>query len=199
MEPVQTFANQRNTGLVHVLTGDGNGKTTSAIGISVRAVGRGMKVAFVQFLKGGLSSELAQLEKLGVNVVSGTKHCPRHSQHEAQLAEKGFMVFCRDCFAINNDDRKLVADAFLRASGFCKSGDYGLVVLDEIFWAIKEGLVSESEVIALIKSRAPSCEMILTGRGSTPAIEEVSDYVSSVEKKKHPFDKGILSRSGVDY
>ena len=199
MEPVRTFAHQRNIGLVHVLTGDGNGKTTSAIGISVRAVGRGMKVAFVQFLKGGLSSEIAPLRQLGVNVLSGTKHCPRHTEHEAQLNEKGFMVFCRDCFAINKDDRRLVADAFARASEFCKSGEYGLVVLDEIFWAIKEGLVSEAEVIALIKAKAPSCELILTGRGSTQAIEDVSDYVSSIQKKKHPFDKGVLSRSGVDY
>lgn len=199
MEPITTFTNQRNIGLVHVLTGEGNGKTTSAIGISVRAVGRNMKVAFVQFLKGGLSSEIAPLRQLGVNVVSGTKHCPRHTEHQAQLNEKGLMVFCRDCFAINSDDRGLVRDAFLRAIAFCKSGEYELVVLDEIFWAIKEGLVSEQEVLALVNSRAKNCELILTGRGSTPAIEEISDYVSSIEKKKHPFDKGVLSRSGVDY
>lgn len=199
MDSMQAFSPRRKTGLVHVLTGDGNGKTTSAIGISVRAVGRGMRVAFVQFLKSGLSGEIAPLKKLGVNVLSGTKHCPRHTQHEAQLNEKGFMVFCRDCFAINKDDHQLVADAFARASGYCKSGEYGLVVLDEIFWAIKEGLVTEGDVLALIRSKAPACEMILTGRGSTPAIEEASDYVSSIEKKKHPFDKGVLSRSGVDY
>ena len=199
MEPIRTFAHQRNIGLVHVLTGDGNGKTTSAIGISVRASGRGMKVAFVQFLKGGLSSELSQLEKLGVTIVSGTKFCPNQNDHQAQLHEKGFMVFCKGCFVVNDEDKKLVRAAFARALDFCKSGDYGLVVLDEIFWAIKEGLVSEAEVIALIKAKAPSCELILTGRGSTQAIEDVSDYVSSIQKKKHPFDKGVLSRSGVDY
>lgn len=199
MDSRQANSPQRKAGLVHVLTGEGNGKTTSAIGIMARAVGRGMKVAFVQFLKGGLSSEIAPLKKLGVNVVSGTKHCPSQSAHQKQLQEKGYMIFCKDCFVVNDEDKKLVAAAFSRASGFCKSGEYGLVVLDEIFWAIKEGLVPEAEVISLIKAKAPECELILTGRGSTPAIEEVSDYVSSVEKKKHPFDKGVLSRSGVDY
>ena len=81
---------QRSEGLIHILTGDGNGKTTSAIGIAVRAAGIGMKVALIQFLKGGLSSEIAPLEKLGVTVVSGTKHCPRQREHAAQLKEKGF-------------------------------------------------------------------------------------------------------------
>ena len=182
-----------------MLTGDGNGKTTSAIGIAIRAVGRGLNVAFVQFLKGGLSSEIAPLQRLGVTIVTGTKHCPRQGEHESQLHEKGFMVFCKDCFAVNDEDRRLVGDAFLRASEFCRSGKFDLVVLDEIFWAIKEGLIGEADVLALIRSRAPNCELILTGRGSTPAIEEVSDYVSSIEKRKHPFDSGVISRAGIDY
>ena len=71
-------------------------------------------------------------------------------------------------------------------------------MLDEIFWAIKEGLVGEADVLALIRSRAPNCELILTGRGSTPAIEEASDYVSSIEKRKHPFDSGVISRAGIE-
>ena len=189
----------RKTGLVHVLTGDGNGKTTSAIGIAVRAASRGMKVAFIQFLKGGLSSEVPSLEKLGVTVVSRTKHCPRQKEHEAELGEKGHIAFCRDCFAINGMDRLLVSAAFEKAKKMCAGGEYGLVVLDEIFWAMKEGLVSEADVLALVKSRAQNCELILTGRGATRAVEEASDYVTYVKKEKHPFDKGIISRCGIDY
>jgi len=189
----------RKEGLVHVLTGDGNGKTTSAIGIAVRAASRGMKVAFIQFLKGGLSSEVPSLEKLGVTVVSGTKHCPRQREHAAQLKEKGHIAFCRDCFVINGMDRMLVLGAFEKAKKMCASGEYGLVVLDEIFWAMKEGLVNEADVLALLKSRAQNCEIILTGRGATRAIEEASDYVTHVKKEKHPFDKGIISRCGIDY
>jgi len=199
MGEAQAFSYQRKTGLVHVLTGDGNGKTTSAIGIAVRASGRGLKAAFVQFLKGGLSSEIAPLQRLGIMVISGTKHCDKNNEHAEQLGEKGFMMFCKGCFSIDDEDKRLTSEAFAKAKSFSSSGAYDLVVLDEIFWAIKEGLVRESDVLALIKNRAPACELILTGRGSTPAIEDAADYVASVEKKKHPFDKGILSRAGVDY
>ena len=199
MESSQAMSHQRKAGLVHVLTGDGNGKTTSAIGIAVRASGRGMNAAFVQFLKGGLSSEIPPLQKLGVTVVSGTKYCERQGEHVEQLHEKGFMVFCKGCFAVNDEDRKLVRQAFSRASDFCSSGKFDLVVLDEIFWAVKENIVSEGEVLSLIRNRASACEIILTGRGSTPAIEEAADYVAYVQKKKHPFDAGVISRCGIDY
>lgn len=190
---------EKKKGLVHILTGDGNGKTTSAIGISVRAASRGMKVGFVQFLKGGLSSELPALEKLGVVVVSRTKYCPRQKEHEKQLAENGSVVFCKDCFAINSTDRVLVLAAFEKAKRMCLEGNYDLVVLDEIFWAIKEGLLSENEVLSLIRSRSSNCELILTGRGAPSSLEEEADYVTYVKKAKHPFDKGIISRCGIDY
>ena len=89
METSQAISRQRKTGLVHVLTGDGNGKTTSAIGIAVRAVGRGMNVVFVQFLKGGLSSEVAPLQQLGVN--DGDRHqaLPEAGRARVAAARKG--------------------------------------------------------------------------------------------------------------
>jgi cob(I)alamin adenosyltransferase len=192
------MAGERN-GLVHVITGEGNGKTTSAVGIAVRAKGRKINVAFVQFLKSGISSELEPMSLLGIKVISGTKYCPNQKSHESQLQAHGFATFCKGCFEINEKDRKLARDAFAKAEEFCKSGEYGLVVLDEIFWAIKEGLISEQEVLALIREKSQSCELILTGRGSTPAIENEADYVSVVQKKKHPFDRGIISRAGIDY
>lgn len=190
---------QRKEGLVHILTGDGNGKTTSAVGIAVRAAGRGLSVAFIQFLKGGLSSELSSMEKLGITVISGTKHCLQASAHEKMLKEKGFTIFCKDCFVINDEDKKLTAAAFKSAQEFSSSGKYDLLILDEIFWAILEKLVSEDQLLSLIKSKHPSCELILTGRGATQKIEDASDYVTYVNKIKHPFDKGTLSRAGIDY
>jgi cob(I)alamin adenosyltransferase len=190
---------QRKDGLVHVLTGDGNGKTTSAVGIAARAAGRGLKVAFVQFLKGGLSGEIASLEKLGVKVVSGTKHCPSAEQHAKQLSEKGFVIFCKDCFAINEEDKALVAAAFGKAEDFSSSGKYGLVILDEIFWAVLEKLVAEEQLLSLIAGKHPSCELVLTGRGATQAVENAADYVAYVNKIKHPFDRGVSSRPGIDY
>ncbi|VVB98788.1 ATP:corrinoid adenosyltransferase BtuR/CobO/CobP [uncultured archaeon] len=190
---------QRKNGLVHILTGDGNGKTTSAVGIAVRACGRGLRVAFIQFLKGGLSSELEPMKKLGITVISGTKHCPNSDKHAAQLKEKGFTIFCKDCFAINEEDRGLVAGAFKSAQEFSSSGKYDLVILDEIFWAVLEKLVNEEQLLELIKAKSPSCELIFTGRGATQKIEDASDYVTYVNKIKHPFDKGTLSRPGIDY
>ena len=190
---------QRKEGLVHILTGDGNGKTTSAVGIACRAAGRGLRVAFIQFLKGGLSSEIAPLEKLGVRVITKTKHCPNAEQHAKMLQEKGFTIFCRDCFAINDEDRKLVAAAFMAAKELSASGKYDLVILDEIFWVVLEKLVPEKQLLALIAEKSSNCELVLTGRGATQQLENAADYVTYVGKVKHPFDKGTLSRSGIDY
>lgn len=190
---------QRKDGLVHILTGDGNGKTTSAVGIAARAAGRGLRVAFLQFLKGGLSGEIISLRKLGVTVVSGTKHCPLQREHARQLSEKGFVVFCKDCFVINEKDKQLTADAFGKAKDFAGSGKFDLVILDEIFWAILEKLVSEEQLLQLISAKHPSCELILTGRGASKEIEAASDYVTYVGKLRHPFDKGTISRAGIDY
>ncbi len=190
---------QRKEGLVHILTGDGNGKTTSAAGIAARAAGRGLKVAFIQFLKGGLSGEIASLEKLGITVVTKTKFCPKQPEHERQLSEKGFVIFCKGCFAINEKDKGLTAEAFKKAGELSSSGKFDLVILDEIFWALLENLISEAQLLQLIKSKSPSCELILTGRGATKALEEKADYVTYVGKIKHPFDKGTLSRAGIDY
>ncbi len=190
---------QRKEGLVHILTGDGNGKTTSAIGIAARAAARGMNIAFIQFLKGGLSSEISSLKKLGITVITGTKHCPNQEKHEHSLKEQGAVAFCKDCFAINEKDKGLVASAFEKAKEFSSSGEYQLIVLDEIFWAVIEKLVTEEQLLHLISKRHPSCELVLTGRGATKKIEEAADYVSYVNKLKHPFDKGKPARPGIDY
>ena len=189
----------RKHGLTHILTGDGNGKTTSAIGIAVRARGRGLRVAFIQFLKGGLSSELGPMEKLGIKVISKTKYCLNEAAHKKMLGQKGFVVFCRDCFVINGKDKTLTAKAFESAKKLSSSGKYDLVVLDEIFWAMLEQLVLEDQIFALIKNKHANCELILTGRGATQKIEDASDYVTYVGKVRHPFDKGVLSRAGIDY
>ncbi|MCX8197318.1 MAG: cob(I)yrinic acid a,c-diamide adenosyltransferase [Candidatus Micrarchaeota archaeon] len=190
---------QRKKGLVHILVGDGNGKTTSAVGIAARAAGRGLKVAFIQFLKSGLSSELASLRKLKIKVISKTKFCPNYQKHKLQLSKKGFTVFCRDCFLINEQDKKLCREAFKKAVKFCQAGKYDLVVLDEILWAIKKGIISEEELASLVKSKHKGCEIILTGRPKLKSLFSLADYVSEVKKIKHPFDSGVLSRAGIDY
>lgn len=188
---------QRKKGLVHVLTGDGNGKTTSAIGIVVRASGRGMKVAFVQFLKNGVSSELAPMQRMGVEIIGGANYSERGGR--ASLPQNDFIRFYGGAFDADESDRKLVGEAFSTATGFACSGAYDLVVLDEIFGAMRAGLVAEADVLGIIRKKAANCEMVLTGRGATPAIESAADYVTHVEKVKHPSDEGAASRCGIDY
>ncbi len=191
-----TKAHQVKTGLVHVLSGGGNGKTTSAIGIVVRACGRGMKVAFVQFLKNAVSSELAPMHQMGVEIIGGAVYSERHG---AGLPENGATEFFGGSFKADQLDRKLVREAFKKAMDFSGSGEYDLVVLDEIFGAMRAGLVGEADVLGLLAQKAPRCELVLTGRGATPAIETAADYVTHVEKIKHPFDAGVTSRCGIDY
>jgi len=189
----------RKEGLVHVLTGDGNGKTTSAVGIAVRARGRGLRVAIVQFLKGGFSGENEPLSKLGITVVTNTKFCPRSEEHRAALKKDGHVTFCRGCFAISDRDRELTAAALSKAGELSRNGQVDALVLDEIFPAMSFGLVKEEQLISLIKGKNPQCELILTGRGAPKSIEDIADYVTHVSKRKHPFDRGTLSRAGIDY
>ncbi len=194
---IQPPAKQRKTGLVHVLTGDGNGKTTSAIGIVVRASGRGMKAAFVQFLKNGLSSELAPMQRMGVEVVSGAKYSEKDLS-AGQPQETVFMAY-KSSLKADEGDRQLARASFAKATGFARSGKYDLVVLDGIFGAVRAGLVTEADVLNFLREKAPNCELVLTGRGASPAIEAAADYVTHVEKIKHPFDMGMTSRCGIDY
>lgn len=196
---LKASAMQKKTGLVHVLTGGGNGKTTSAIGIVVRARGRGLKVAFVQFLKNDVSSELAPMQRMGVEVVGGARYSDRHAREGALKQGGGFMAFSGGSFKADAEDRKLVGEAFGKAMDFASSGGYDLVVLDEIFGAMKAGLVAEADILSILARKAPNCELVLTGRGATPAIEAAADYVTHMEKVKHPFDLGVNSRSGIDY
>ncbi|MCL6088587.1 MAG: cob(I)yrinic acid a,c-diamide adenosyltransferase, partial [Candidatus Marsarchaeota archaeon] len=102
-------------------------------------------------------------------------------------------------FRASEGDRKLASEAFAKAAGFAASGKYDLVVLDEIFGAMRAGLVAEADVLGFLRGKAPNCELVLTGRGATPAIEAAADYVTHVEKVKHPSDAGITSRCGIDY
>jgi cob(I)alamin adenosyltransferase len=190
---------KNKAGLIHVLTGEGNGKTTSAVGICIRAIGAGFKVAFVQFLKSGLSHEILVLKKLKVKVITKTKFCPNQKEHEKWFKKTGNTIFCKDCFVLNQKDKQLVLDAFSKAYDFCKSGKFDLVVLDEIFWPINKGLIKEEDLIKLIEDKAKNCELILTGRGASNKIIEIADYACEVKKIKHPFDKNILSRGGIDY
>lgn len=170
------------TGLVHVYTGTGKGKTTASVGLAVRAAGAGLRVAFVQFVKGGPeSSELSSLRKLGVAVT------------RPGVSSSGLMRG-----TVTSEDR-VAADAALQAATDAFAGDYDLVVLDEACVAARKGLVDVNRLVSAVAGRAPGVEVVLTGRGAPDELLEIADYVTSMEPFKHPFERGIAARKGVEF
>lgn len=171
-------------GLIHIYTGDGKGKTSAAVGACVRAAGHGWRILFVQFLKGSFTGELIPLEKLGVSVC----RTEDVKKFVFQMDEKE-LARCREdhsrCF-------QTAADAL-------RSGEYDLVVLDEVIGAVGLGLIDEEALVALLKEKQPKTEVILTGRGASDKLKKTADYLSEIRMEKHPYEQGIPARAGIEY
>jgi precorrin-6A/cobalt-precorrin-6A reductase len=169
-------------GLVHVYTGAGKGKTTAAVGLAVRAAGAGLRVAFVQFVKGGReSSEFVSLRRLGVEVT------------RPATASSGLMrgpATQRDADA---------AEAALAATRTALAGGFDLVVLDEACVASAHGLVTAVDLAAAIRDREPHVEVVLTGRGASPELLELGDYITEFHAPRHPYKRGVRARKGIEY
>ncbi len=174
-------------GLVHVYTGDGKGKTTAAFGLALRALGRGQRALVVQFLKGGgdPSGEAISLARLpGAEII-----CFHDQRHP---------IFCEDGCDLEALESSIRA-GFRLAAGKVGSGEYDLVVLDEINNCMKEGWLDTGEVIKLVKDRPARVEIVLTGRGCPDEITAEADYVTEMRLVKHPAGRGVKARPGVEY
>jgi cob(I)alamin adenosyltransferase len=178
-------------GLVHVYTGKGKGKTTAAFGLAIRALGEGLKVLIVQFLKGRvpLTGEAA-LTKIMTR--GGSARIIRfvNEEHPMFLPKKGF------------DEDKLreqIKKDFSLTKGLIMNGNYDLVILDEINNVIKGSWLSVDEVKDLIKKRPKNVEIVLTGRDAPKEIIEMADYVTEMKSIKHPSGKGIKARRGIEF
>jgi len=170
-------------GLIQVYTGDAKGKTTASVGLAVRAAGAGLRVAFVQFVKGGdRSSELGVLGRLGVRV-------ERPAERPTGLLGDG----------IHDDDRAAAAEAWSIAKDALSGDRYDLVVLDEINVAMRYGLVETDDVLAVLDARYPTVEVVLTGRGAPEPVIERADLVTEMTLVKHPFDQGVAARKGIEF
>ncbi len=175
----------KRAGLVQVYTGDGKGKTTASVGLAVRAAGAGLRVMFVQFVKGGRrSSELAMLERLGVRV-------ERPAEASTGLLAPGG--------GITAEDRQAVGEAWGIAAEAIASGAYDVVVLDEGCVALAHGMLDERELLDALDARPSHVEVVLTGRGAPAALVERADLVTEMRAQKHPFDRGIAARFGIEY
>lgn len=171
------------SGLVQIYTGNGKGKTSAAFGQSLRAIGRGLKVYIIQFIKGGFDyGELYTIEKLP----------------NLKLEAFGHGRFITET-PPKEIDIKSAREALDLAREVIDSGEYDIVVLDEINVALKLKLITIESVVDLIETKPKHVELILTGRGAPKKLIEVADLVTEMKDVKHPFKRGIPPRKGIEY
>ena len=169
-------------GLVQIYTGNGKGKTTAAFGLAMRAAGRGLGVLIVQFLKpsDGYGEQVACNRMGNITLVSmGLDHFVSKKPSDADI--------------------EAAHKALRRSEELICSGRYDVAVLDESINAVRLGLITSQELIESLERRPDHVEIVLTGRGMTPDLEEYADLVTEMRLVKHPFDKGIGARKGMEY
>ncbi len=174
------MSDENARGLVHVYTGNGKGKTTAALGLALRASGQGLRVGFIQFLKGEVSGE--------------HMFVARYHPFEIVRTSSG-SKFTRTPQELKEDARRTLA----QAREMMLSASYDLLVLDEVCVAIHEGLIGVDQVLALLKEKPAPLEMVLTGRYAPPELLERADLVTEMCAVKHPFEQGIRGRRGTEY
>ncbi len=185
-EVQQQRVGERNLekGLVLVFTGDGKGKTTAALGLVLRTLGHGERVAVVQFIKGGWQpGEAKALELFG------------DALHWHALGE-GFTWETQD----RDRDRELVQQAWQRSCTYLADAERKLVVLDEVNVALKLGYLAVEQVIEGLALRPPLTHVALTGRGAPPALLERADLVTEMKLVRHPFrEQGVKAQAGIEF
>lgn len=169
-------------GLIHIYTGCGQGKTTAAFGLALRAAGAGFKVCLMQFMKSGQYSEIKALKKFKKIKIF-------------QFGRKNFVNLKKPA----RTDIDLAQKGMKKAEEIIKSKKYDLVILDEVNVAINFKLIALNQLIELIKEKPKNVELVLTGRFAHPKIIKLADYVTEMKEIKHPFKKGILVRKGIDF
>ena len=169
--------------MIHLYCGDGKGKTTAAVGLAVRAAGSGMRVLFVQFFKSGNSSEVEVLASIdGIETCHPTVHYGRFKRMtDIQKAE------------IRIHYGAIIADVIDKAE------QYDLIVLDEAVSACGYGMIDGEILSEFLRQEGARREIVLTGRNPVPKLVELADYVTEMQKVKHPFDGGIAARKGIEY
>ena len=173
-----------DTGLIHIYCGDGKGKTTASLGLTMRCAGHGGRILYVQFLKSRPTGELKMLDLLpGVTVLRGqgiTKFTFQMSEAEKAAARQ---------------EHEQLFDKICQA---CRDDSLQLLVLDEVIGACNTGLFDEAALVRFLKTKPRDLEVVLTGRDPSPQLVALADYVSEICKCKHPYDKGITARDGIE-
>lgn len=171
--------------MIHLYTGEGKGKTTAATGLSVRAAGSGMNVLFTQFMKGNDSGELHSLSAIPkIRICRSRKQFGFYrtlteEQKEQLKAEHNWIL-----------------DEILKAM---ENGECDLVVLDEITYAVNWGLLDVDKLQKILSVGGREIEIVLTGRRAQPFLVDAADYITEMRAVRHPFEKGIAARKGIEF
>lgn len=173
---------KKRKGCIHIYTGDGKGKTTAALGLALRAWGQGMRVCIIQFLKGNKKTgEYKAIKKLGKNIII------------RQFGTDRFVL------KVTERDRELAQKGFAFAENMISSGEYDVVVLDEINCAINLKLIEKEQVKLLLENITCCVEVILTGRDAPRWLLKYSDLVTHMKALKHYYSKSQKARCGIEY
>lgn len=176
-------AAQEERGILIVYTGAGKGKTTAALGMVMRCIGHGMKVAIVQFIKGAIdTAEQRALRNFGDQVTF------------LRLGE-GYTWETQD----RERDTNVAQEAWGKAAEYMRNPEYAMVVLDELNIAVQHEYIDAAQVLAAVRDRPVMQHVVITGRGAKPEVLEAADLVSEMKMVKHPFRKGIKAQKGVEF
>ncbi len=203
-------------GQIQVYTGDGKGKTTAALGLAMRAVGQGFKAIIIQFMKGGaytgeyiaIKNHLQNLEILQYGRACIKQQKQLKMSSFSGKKDKEIFDFvredvecgeCRFCFLNDSVQKDYVEEAFKKALEVVLSGDYDVVILDEINTAMSLNFLETELVLNLMANKPEQVELVLTGRGAPLEIIHHADLVTEMKSHKHYFDKGVKARRGVEY
>jgi len=173
-------------GLVIVYTGGGKGKTTAALGMALRAVGYNHKICLIQFIKGSWPyGEMVSIKRL-------------EPELELIIAGKGFVGIIDDK-SPKEDHIKIAKQALKISKEKVQSGNYDIVILDEVNYAINLGLIDVKDVLELIKSKPENLNLVLTGNHAKQEIIDLADLVTEMKEIKHPYKLGIKAKKGIDF
>lgn len=170
-------------GLVQVYTGDGKGKTTASLGLALRAVGRGLKVCIVQFIKGG--------GQYGEHIAA-QKLAPLLTIHQTG---RDNWIF-KD--KLDPEDIKIATETLALAKNALTGGEYDLVILDELNGAVWFGLLTVEDILELIELKPPKVELVITGRSADERVVAAADLVTEMKEIKHYYQQGVQARFGIE-
>ena len=176
-------------GMVQVYTGPGKGKTSAAFGQALRALGQGLRVCIIRFLKGDRrSGEIKMADRLGEDLTLVSFGADREARGGTWWGE-----------SFTDEDREQAQAGIEYAAEAISSGRHDIVILDEVNCAIDAGLIVPTQVLDLIETKPEQVELILTGRGAPKALIDRADLVTEMAEIKHPFQRGIGARRGIEF